>query len=452
MSEQSDFGTFGRYQEIPVDHMSPEQMPPRPTRQTTRRGALASLSATLGFAAIPGAAKDSKGGGAAAETSPMGQGRFFIDQTFNFITLRTIGYTVTGGADTGEVLESVRHIPENDVQAWYASWTETAQRVLALADKTRDRLSRGGVYMRAHNYFDTGEFLLPPDDPKRPGAWKRSLDTFAKGLEALGVPHEPFRAPYPGGGLRAIYYPGPAGAEKKPLVMIVGGYDSTMEELYFMLGKPALDRGYSVLTYEGPGQGDALRSQGLHFLPEWERPNAAVLDEFLRRHERPENIVLVGVSMGGYFAPRAAAFDDRITGVVAYDCCYDFGAVFARILNRASDPVASKSPDFIWAIDNFRWTMGVSDIASMGAVAQRYTLAPVASRIKQPVLILAGAADHFIPLDQPAEFAKALVNARSVTTQVFDRPSGGAEHCQNGNYTLVHAAVFSWVEDTFGAA
>jgi alpha-beta hydrolase superfamily lysophospholipase len=76
-----------------------------------------------------------------------------------------------------------------------------------------------------------------------------------------------------------------------------------MEELYFMLGKPALDRGYSVLTYEGPGQGDALRSQGLHFLPEWERPNGAVLDEFLRRHKRPEKIVLVGVSMGGYFAP-----------------------------------------------------------------------------------------------------------------------------------------------------
>jgi pimeloyl-ACP methyl ester carboxylesterase len=449
MSEQSDFGTLGRYQEIRADQMPPEQMTPSPSKQMTRRGALASLSATLVFAAVPGAAKDPMAGATPAATSPMGQGRFFINQTFNFQTLRVLGYSVTGGADTGEILESVRHIPEGDVQAWYASWIETGQRVLALADKTRDPLGRGGAYMRAHNYFQTGEFLLPPDDPKRSDSWKRNLDSFAKGLEALGVPHERFRAPYPGGGLRAIYYLGPAGAEKKPLVMIVGGYDSTMEELYFMLGKPALDRGYSVLTYEGPGQGDALRSQGLHFLPEWERPNGAVLEEFLRRHKRPEKIVLVGVSMGGYFAPRAAAFDDRIDGVVAYDCCYDFGSVFGRILNLASDPILSKSPDFVWAINNFRWTMGVSDIASMGAVAQRYTLAPVASRIKQPVLILAGAEDHFIPLDQTAEFAKALVNAKSVTTQVFDRASGGAEHCQNGNMTLVHAAVFSWIEDTF---
>jgi hypothetical protein len=137
--------------------------------------------------------------------------------------------------------------------------------------------------------------------------------------------------------------------------------------------------------------------------------------------------------------------------VVAFDCCYDFGSVFESILNLASNPLARKSPDFVWAIENFRWTMGTSDIAS-GAVAQAYTLAPVASRIKQPVLILAGVEDHFIPLHQTEDFAKALVNAKSVTTQVFDRPSGGAEHCQNGNMTLVHAAVFSWVQDTFGAA
>jgi alpha-beta hydrolase superfamily lysophospholipase len=425
---------------------------PSPTMPMTRRSALASVSAMLAFAALPGATRASEAGAAPATSPPMGHGRFFINQTFNFQALRVISYTVTGGADTGEILEAVRHIPEGDVQAWYASWTEVGQRVLAEAEKTSDPLSKGGAYMRAHNYFETGEFLLPPEDPKRPDSWKRNLDSFYKGLQALGVPHERFRAPYPGGGLRAIYYPGPAGAEKKPLVMIVGGYDSTMEELYFLLGKPALDRGYSVLTYEGPGQGDALRSQGLHFLPEWERPNGAVLDEFLRHHKHPEKIVLAGVSLGGYFAPRAAAFDERIDGVVAFDCCYDFGSIFANIMKAASNPIARKSPDIVWALDNFRWTMGTNDIASMEAVAQQYTLAPVASRIKQPVLILAGAEDHFIPLQQTADFAKALINAKSVTTQVFDRASGGAEHCQNGNMTLAHAAVFSWIQDTFGAA
>jgi dienelactone hydrolase len=78
-----------------------------------------------------------------------------------------------------------------------------------------------------------------------------------------------------------------------------------------------------------------------------------------------------------------------------------------------------------------------------------YTLEPIAHRIRQDVLILAGAEDHFIPFHQTADFEKALVNARSVKTKMFDRPSGGAHHCQAGNLTLVHAAIFDWLLATF---
>jgi alpha-beta hydrolase superfamily lysophospholipase len=89
-------------------------------------------------------------------------------------------------------------------------------------------------------------------------------------------------------------------------------------------------RGYSVLTYEGPGQGEALRKYRLTYTPEWEKPVKAVLNEFLHTHAKPSKIVLIGMSMGGYFAPRAAAFEERIDGIVAYDTMYDFGAVVAR--------------------------------------------------------------------------------------------------------------------------
>jgi hypothetical protein len=71
-----------------------------------------------------------------------------------------------------------------------------------------------------------------------------------------------------------------------------------------------------------------------------------------------------------------------------------------------------------------------------------YTLAPVADRIRQDVLILAGTEDHFVPIHQTADFKKALVNARSVTTRIFDRPSGGAGHCQGGALTLYHCSRF----------
>ena len=92
-----------------------------------------------------------------------------------------------------------------------------------------------------------------------------------------------------------------------------------MEELYFHVVAAVHQRGYSVLTYEGPGQGAVLREQGLTFTPKWEKPTSAVLDTFLAKHPVSQKIVLIGESLGGYLAPRTAAFDSRINGVVAYD-------------------------------------------------------------------------------------------------------------------------------------
>ncbi|MGA9674144.1 MAG: alpha/beta hydrolase [Mycobacterium sp.] len=390
------------------------------------------------------------GAGPAHGVSP--RGRFFANQTFHFETLRGAGYAQSGAAEMGEVLETVSLIEEGDTQGWYAAWSSTADRVVALAKSTRDPLSRGGAYMRAANYQRTGEFLLSPDDVRRPGSWAKTLAYFQDGLDALGIRYEYFDVGYGAGSLRALYLPGPAGADRKPLLVLVGGFDSILEELYPVLGKAGSDRGYSVLLYEGPGQGQALRKYGLTFTPEWEKPNSAVLDEFLRTHRKPAAIVLVGMSMGGYFAPRAAAFDDRIDGVVAFDTCFDFSEPAAALLEAARNPVTAENPDISWAYHNAMWTMGAKNLDETSEACAPYTLTPVADRVRQHVLILAGTEDHFIPFHQTADFSKALVNARSVTTRVFDRASGGAQHCQVGCLTLVHAAVFDWLLEKFAQA
>src|SRR5215472_5620019 len=274
--------------------------------------------------------------GPAQAVSP--RGRFFADQTFHFETLRNAGYTLSSCADLGEVLETVKLITEGDRESWYAAWSATADRVLERAQRTRNPLSKGSAYMRACTYQRTGEFLLPPDDPRRPASFEKTGRMFFQGLDALGVKYEYFSAPYQNGRLRALYLPGPAGSEKKPLVVIVGGYDSILEELYPVLGKAALDRGYSVLMYEGPGQGEPLRKYGLTFTPEWEKPTAAVLDEFLRTHAKPSKMVLIGMSMGGYLAPRAAAFETRFDGLVAYDQCFDLAESAGPAVKAAANP------------------------------------------------------------------------------------------------------------------
>ena len=257
-------------------------------------------------------------------TGARGVGRFFVTENFQFQTLRALTEIASGSADLNEVLETVKTIVDGDVQSWYQGWAALADRTLTLAERTRDPLSKGNAYLRAHNYLRVAAFLLPPYDPKRPTTWRTSLARFDRALEVLGVRCERINVPYLAGKLRAHYFPGRPGAERKPLIMLVGGYDSTLEELYPMLGRAALERGYSVLAYEGPGQGQALRD-GFKFTPDWENPNGAVLDTFLGAHNLPQRIVLVGMGMGGYFAPRAAAYDKRIDGVVAWDTCFDFG-------------------------------------------------------------------------------------------------------------------------------
>ena len=380
------------------------------------------------------------------------RGRFFTDQTFHFETLRNAGYAHSRCADLGEMLETAKQIVEGDVESWYRAWAATADRTEGLAARTQDKISKGDAYMRASTYQRLAEFLLPPDDPRRAESFDKAVRWFLQGLDALGVRYERFSAPYANGRLRALYLPGPPSSEQKPLIVAIGGYDSILEEKYPVIGKAALDRGYAVLMYEGPGQGEPLRKYGMKFIPEWEKPTAAVLDEFLRSHDKPSKIVLFGMSMGGYLAPRAATFEERIDGVVAYDVCFDLHEVAVRTMGAVKqNPALLKNTGVSWAYDNARWTMGTINPDDTLEAFSHYKLAPIADRIRQDVLILAGAEDHFIPFHQAADFEKSLVNARSVTTRTFDRASGGAEHCQCGATSLAHAAVFDWLLQRFNA-
>lgn len=370
------------------------------------------------------------------------------------------------GGDTGEAAQAVDEVKSGDAQGWYAAWQAAGDRTSALALRTNDPLSKGNALLRAHTYYRTAEFFLSPHDPQRPVIWRKNIDAFYRGLDVLGVVHERMSIPYGEHHLTAVYYPGPAGAEARPLLVVVGGYDSTMEELYLSIGAAALRHGYSVLTYEGPGQSSVIRAQGLTFEPDCEKPNGAVLDAFLANHAHPTKIVLLGESLGGYLAPRAAAFDPRIDGVVAFDVFYDGYAIATRNVppfafwlrrngyNGVLRFLAGLGGDSgaTWAQENGKWVFGVSDPFAVLDAFKAYRLAPVAPRIKADVLMFAGADDHFVPSDQLDQFRNSLANARSVTAILFDRLSGGSQHCQIGAPSLWRAALFDWLNAKYTAA
>ena len=395
-----------------------------------------------------------------------GNPRFFADQTYNFETIRALNDVAVAGGDSEETNQAIAGLKAGDAQGWYTAWNAEGDRVAAVANRTDEPISKGNALLRAHTYYREAEFFLAPHDAKRPAVWKKNVAAFYAGLDTLGVRYERITVPYGKYHLNAIYYPGPAGSETKPLLVVVGGYDSTMEELYFSLAAAAHQHGYSVLTYEGPGQGSVIREQGLAFTPQWEKPNGAVLDTFLATHAKPAKIVLLGESLGGYLAPRAAAFDSRIDGVVAYDVFFDGGAAAARnvphfafwlrshgymgLLNFLSG--LKSDPGTEWAQQNGMWVFGVKNSFAVLDAFKAYNLAPVAPRITADVLMFAGTDDHFIPLAQLDAFRTSLTHARSVTSVVFDRASGGSEHCQLGAPSLWQASLFDWLSVKFGSA
>jgi len=122
---------------------------------------------------------------------------------------------------------------------------------------------------------------------------------------------------------------------------------------------------------------------------------------------------------------------------------------FVQMLVKAK---AALSPGFAWGVSNGMWVMNTKSAMGTLDAFRAYTLEKVAHRIKADVLILAGENDHFIPVHQVDDFQRRLKNARSVTTVVYDRESGGSEHCQLGAQTLWHADFFDWMNKKFASA
>jgi pimeloyl-ACP methyl ester carboxylesterase len=199
------------------------------------------------------------------------------------------------------------------------------------------------------------------------------------------------------------------------------------------------------LTYSGPGQGAVLREQGLKFTHEWEKPVGAILNAYLSRYSKSRKIVLIGVSMGGYLAPRAAAFEDRVDGVVAFDVLFDFQESIENIRKK----IPSSHPFYRWSFAYSSWVFGVQGHKQFLNLIRSYKLKDVAQHITCDVLILAGENDFFIPVKQAEDFKRSLINARSITTRIYTSETGGHEHCQVGYRQLCYGDLFDWIAEKF---
>jgi pimeloyl-ACP methyl ester carboxylesterase len=395
------------------------------------------------------------------------------DTSFWYETQRTLGHTAYGGADVGEVLTTAQAITAGDYDSWHDEWLATADWVAAEAEKMLaggHRISARDGLMRANNYYRTAEFYLHgnPDDPRIDHAYDRARECFRTAAALFDPPIEPVEIPYEGTVLRGYFYRG-AGSDEtttpRPTIIMHSGFDGTCEEMHWIGAAAAQERGYHVLTFDGPGQPSARRFEGLVFRPDWENVVTPVLDWLLARPGvDPTRVALMGLSMGGLLAPRAAAFEHRLAACVAMDGVYDLGITVTNnmpepraeaeaILRAPSAPEAdaaieqlmASNPNIRWAATHGQYAMGVDSPRAFLASYLDYTLADgIAEQITCPTLVCDADEDIFFD-GQPKMLFDHLTCQKALLD--FTAAEGAGAHCQSGAQRLAFGRVYDWLDD-----
>jgi len=350
------------------------------------------------------------------------------------------------------VLEASQNGDDVGTELLYASWAAVADRLVAAAeaDAARGRrIGAGDKFYRASLYTSQAERLQAPGWDGRIAAYQKSIDLLLKHIEFSDSPVTTVEVPYGDASLPGYFHPADADAVPAgtlpPVIILWNGLDST-KEMMFYSGFPQMlaRRGIATLMVDTPGSGAALRLRGLTSRYDTEVWAAACVDYLESRGDvDPSAIGIVGWSLGGYYAPRAAAFEKRIALVVAWGANHDWAEVQQRRLQREGEnPV----PHY-W--QHVQWVWGASSMDDFLEKTKDVQLDGVVEKITVPFLITHGANDRQIPVAYAHRSAEQAVNSPKVELRIFDEPEGGTEHISIHNMPYVAGFIADWVAETF---
>jgi pimeloyl-ACP methyl ester carboxylesterase len=383
---------------------------------------------------------------------------------FNFEFVRGASTESVGAAEFGECMETMARVRNGDFESWIEHWTATADRVAGFAEDAQeegDQLAARNAWLRASNYYRMAVFYAAPADSRHTSLWQRSKDCFHRMIPLAGRPIECIEVEFEGARLPAYFVSGGDGS--RPTLIALGGFDSTMEEIYGWIGALAGEYGWHCFIFEGPGQWAALKANpGLIFRPDYEKPMRAVVDYLLTRPDvDPDRLALIGYSAGGYFAPRAAAGEPRIKACIANTLVVDCGEAARAGLKGVTNPwlidtafglIMTRSVAARWGLQHAQWSLGIRKPHEWPAAYAPFTLKGLEDNFTSPMLFLfseddiqsSAAASRRIVVGL-LEFMLALRCERAI--HLFTRDEGASSHCQMGGLTYARHVIFGWLDE-----
>ena len=353
-------------------------------------------------------------------------------------TLRTVAEAAYGGGDIFEISRVLRDIEPGDKDGFEQAWIDKAEDTEECAKKAEaagHNRTAMSYYYAANQYWRMSDvFLTMEDNAKKTERFIKSQENF-RAAAALNDPKMEVITVKCGDEEYEGYFCHPVNPKpgKWPAVFLIGGADAFAEEIFFS-GRQILERGWALLLVDTPGRGSSSYVKGIPTRHDYEIPSSASIDYLVSRPEVDEDrIGLIGISMAGYYAPRAAAFDDRIKALVGWCGCYNM------------------LDDLYNFCEHLRPTLqrllgGVSDEVAREMLIP-FTMEGVAQNITCPTLITHGAEDRLMDV----EGAKRLFNEISSTDKTLkiydDSKAGGVIHCSHDYWVDNVPFMLDWMED-----
>jgi alpha-beta hydrolase superfamily lysophospholipase len=345
------------------------------------------------------------------------------------------------GGTVGELhraLSPLRDV-EPDGDEWAKAWERAAEQQEHLAERDVAEghpRSAGARLLRACVYHQSGERQIPPGEQKT-ASYLKSLEAFTKAIDLAELPLTRLEVDSPDGVLPAYLISAEGDDPKPPVVIFYGGFDVTKELLYCFIKDTFAKRGLAVVVADTPGIGEPLRLRNVPSRPDYEVPTAAIIDALEARDDvDASRLGIFGISLGGYYAPRAATFEPRIKAVAAWGAIWDWGATWEKRW-------ATRSPDVSVPWFQLPWVMGTATMEEGLERVKQWTLVDVLPKLTTPFLIVHGEGDRQIVV---ADAHKAFAAAGSADKQmrIFTADEGGDQHCQTDEPDPARQLLADW--------
>lgn len=334
---------------------------------------------------------------------------------------------IANGIDYNDFVRTTSGIERWD--EWLEAWTATAEVHHSLAVTARDaghRQSAGEAFLRAAVTYHFAKFVWVLDPERNRRATVAAVRAMYDGLAIVDPSAERVETEIDGG-LIAGNLRRPEGASPAPLVILLPGLDSTKEEFH-RWESVFLDRGMATLSLDGPGQGETGFRMSIR--PDYEVAVSAILDA-IDGYEGLDldRVGAAGVSLGGYYVVRSAAFEPRLKAVAGVSGPFDMAARWETMPSLTRETFTHHS--------------GAAEENEARERAARVSLAGVTELVQQPCLVVTGRLDRIVPWEETKRIADEVKNSHWV---LYD---DGTHVCNNIPFKY-RPLVADWVRDQLG--